>query len=75
MFDTIEETNMDRQDLQDDRRSDLQFGEINEKIIGCAFAREHQAQIGEKCRNNHFAKYLFFQLQSAVRAHTFSASV
>ena len=24
-------------DLQDDRRSDLQFGEITEKIIGCAF--------------------------------------
>ena len=43
-------------DLQDDRRSDLQFGEITEKIIGCAFevivelkaiktiAPEHQAQ-------------------------------
>ena len=28
---------MDIQDLQDDRRSDLQFGEITEKIIGCAF--------------------------------------
>ena len=28
---------MDLQDLQDDRRSDLQFGEITEKIIGCAF--------------------------------------
>ena len=49
--------NMDLQDLQDDRRSDLQFGEITEKIIGCAFevivelkaakaiAPEHQAQI------------------------------
>ena len=48
---------MDLQDLQDDRRSDLQFGEITEKIIGCAFevivelkaakaiAPEHQAQI------------------------------
>ncbi len=33
MLDTIGETNMDLQDLQDDRRSDLQFGEINEKII------------------------------------------
>ncbi len=42
-------------DLQDDRRSDGQFGEITEKIIGCAFevivklkaakaiAPEHQA--------------------------------
>ena len=28
---------MDLQDLQDDRRSDLQLGEITEKIIGCAF--------------------------------------
>ena len=28
---------MDVQDLQDDRRSDYQFGEITEKIIGCAF--------------------------------------
>ena len=28
---------MDLQDLQDDRRSDLQFGEITKKIIGCAF--------------------------------------
>ena len=28
---------MDLQDLQDDRRSDYQFGEITEKIIGCAF--------------------------------------
>ena len=28
---------MDLQDLQDDRRSDLQFAEINKKIIGCAF--------------------------------------
>ncbi len=35
---------MDWQDLQDDRRSDLQFGEITEKIIVCAFAPEHQAQ-------------------------------
>ena len=26
---------MDLQDLQDDRRSDYQFGEITEKIIGC----------------------------------------
>ena len=48
---------MDLQDLPDDRRSDLQFEEITEKIIGCAFevivelkaakaiAPEHQAQI------------------------------
>ena len=28
---------MDLQDLQDDRRSDLQFGEITQKIIGCSF--------------------------------------
>jgi hypothetical protein len=28
--------NMDLQDLQDDRRSDLKHGEITEKIIGCA---------------------------------------
>ena len=28
---------MDMQDLQDDGRTDLQFGEITEKIIGCAF--------------------------------------
>ncbi len=35
---------MDRQDLQDDRRSDLHFGEITEKNICCAFAPEHQAQ-------------------------------
>jgi hypothetical protein len=28
---------MDLQDLQDDRRSDLRFGEITEKIIGYAF--------------------------------------
>ena len=28
---------MDLQDLQDDCRSDLQYGEITEKIIGCAF--------------------------------------
>ncbi len=34
----------DLQDLQDDRRSDLQFGKITEKIIGCAFAQVHQAQ-------------------------------
>ena len=27
----------DLQDLQDDCRSDLQYGEITEKIIGCAF--------------------------------------
>ncbi len=32
---------MDRQDSQDDRQSDLQFGEITEKII----APEHQAEI------------------------------
>ena len=32
--DTNGETNMD---LQDDCRSDLQYGEITEKIIGCAF--------------------------------------
>ena len=45
---------MDLHDLQDNRRSDYQFGEITEKIIGCAFevikaakaiAPEHQAQI------------------------------
>ena len=48
---------MDLQDLQDDRRSDYQFEEITEKIIGCALevindlkaakaiASEHQAQI------------------------------
>ncbi len=35
---------MDRQDLQDDRRTDLHFEEITEKIIGCAIAPEHQAQ-------------------------------
>ena len=29
--------NMDIQDLQDDSLSDLQYGEITEKIIGCAF--------------------------------------
>ncbi len=34
----------DLQDLQDDRRSNLQFGEITEKIIGCAIAPEYQAQ-------------------------------
>ncbi len=28
---------MDLQDLHDDRRSDLKFGEITEKIMGCAF--------------------------------------
>ncbi len=28
---------MDLQDLQDDCRSDFQYGEITEKIIGCAF--------------------------------------
>ena len=28
---------MDMQDSQDNRRSDLQFVEITEKIIGCAF--------------------------------------
>ena len=28
---------MDLQDLQDNRRSDYQFGEITEEIIGCAF--------------------------------------
>ena len=39
MLDTIEETNMDRQDLQDDRLSDLKFGEINEKIIIYALER------------------------------------
>ena len=33
-IDGIAETNMD---TQDDRRSDYQFGEITEKIIGCAF--------------------------------------
>ncbi len=36
---------MDRQYLQDHRRSDLRFGRITEKIIGCAIAPEHQAQI------------------------------
>jgi GxxExxY protein len=36
-LDTTGEMNMDLQDLQDDRRSDLRFGEITEKIIGCAF--------------------------------------
>lgn len=47
---------MDLQDLQDDHRSELRFGEITEKIIGCAFevivelkaakaiAPEHQSQ-------------------------------
>ena len=39
MLDTIEETNMDRQDLQDDCLSDLKFGEINEKIIIYALER------------------------------------
>ena len=39
MLDTIEETNMDRQDLQDDRLSDLKFAEINEKIIIYALER------------------------------------
>lgn len=28
---------MDKQDLHDDNRSDLLYGEIAEKIIGCAF--------------------------------------
>ena len=28
---------MDLQDLQDDRRSDYQFGKFTQKIIGCAF--------------------------------------
>ncbi len=28
---------MDLQDLQDDSRSDFQYREITEKIIGCAF--------------------------------------
>jgi len=28
---------MDLQDLQDDRRSDLRYGEITEKMLGCAF--------------------------------------
>ena len=41
---------MDLQDLQDDRRSDFQYGEITEKIIvelkaAKAIAPEHQAQI------------------------------
>ncbi len=45
MLDSIEETNMDRQDLQDHFRSDLEFGEIIEQTIGCAFAPERPAQI------------------------------
>ncbi len=41
---------MDVQDLQDDRRSDLRFGEITEEIIvelkvAKAIVPEHQAQI------------------------------
>ncbi len=41
---------MDLQDLQDDRRSDFQYGEITEKIIvelkaAKSIAPEHQAQI------------------------------
>lgn len=37
---------MDRQDLQDDRRSDLQFGEITERIIGCAFEVINELGVG-----------------------------
>ncbi len=37
---------MDFQDLQDDRRSDLQFGEITEKIIGGAFVVIHELGTG-----------------------------
>ncbi len=41
MLDTMGEMNMDGQDKQDDRPSDLQFGKITEKIIGCAITPEH----------------------------------
>jgi hypothetical protein len=37
---------MDSQDLQDDRRSDLRFGEITEKIIGCAFEVMNELRTG-----------------------------
>ncbi len=38
---------MDRQDLQDDLQSNLQFGEITEKIIGCAFVHFRKSIVGE----------------------------
>ena len=37
---------MDLQDLQDDRRSDYQFGKITQKIIGCAFEVIHELGTG-----------------------------
>ena len=37
---------MDLQDRQDDRRSDLQNGEIIEKIIGCAFEVINELETG-----------------------------
>ncbi len=37
---------MDRQDLQDDLQSDLQLGEITEKIIGCAFEVINELGVG-----------------------------
>ena len=37
---------MDLQDLQDDRRSDYQFGKITQKIIGCALEVIHELGTG-----------------------------
>ncbi len=37
---------MDLQDLQDDSRSDFQYGEITEKIIGCAFEVINELETG-----------------------------
>lgn len=53
---------MDIQDLQDDRRSDLQFREITEKIIGCAFEVTNKLEPG-------FLKQLYEKALAIVPEH------
>ena len=52
---------MDIQDSQDNRRSDLQFVEITEKIIGCAF--EVINELGTRFLESVYEKALAIALQ------------
>ena len=56
---------MDKQDLQDDRRFDYQFGEITEKIIGCAF--EVINELGTVFLESVYEKALAIALQGFTR--------